>query len=102
MLREPPRSTLFPYTTLFRSSSCGFGSAKRRHLELVGMLFRLPEIVAHLVAQPGFRRPEPGLLQTQRSVDHKPELQSLRHLVCRLLLAQNSRGAGDAKPERRK
>src|SRR5438045_7115242 len=66
MIRPPPRSTLFPYTTLFRSSEVA--------LE--------PCIVLPLVddLDPAGLRPE------RRSEEHTSELQSLRHLVCRLLL----------------
>src|ERR1039458_5569525 len=61
MIRRPPRSTLFPYTTLFRSR----GSAPNR-----------PD-------RSGWRTSRPG---GPRSEEHTSELQSLRHLVCRLLL----------------
>src|SRR5258705_8160014 len=72
MIRRPPRSTLFPYTTLFRS---GFFSAAAR-LELVAErhLHRPLRFAAHLAR---------GEI---RSEEHTSELQSLRHLVCRLLL----------------
>src|SRR5436853_2170677 len=67
MIRRPPRSTLFPYTTLFRS---GVGLAANglaiRH-------FRRLERQIHVIA-------------LVRSEEHTSELQSLRHLVCRLLL----------------
>src|SRR2546429_1489673 len=70
MIRRPPRSTLFPYTTLFRSSSssrasCAPCAVKRRSS------YRVP---------PG-PRPWPS-----RSEEHTSELQSRLHLVCRLLL----------------
>src|SRR5258708_16184468 len=67
MIRRPPRSTLFPYTTLFRS--------RRRHL-------RAP------VAAPIGRFPRPDRLAYARcrSEEHTSELQSPDHLVCRLLL----------------
>src|SRR5437899_7024340 len=63
MIRRPPRSTLFPYTTLFRS----LDATGHRHRGLLS--------AADLAAW----RPE-------RSEEHTSELQSLRHLVCRLLL----------------
>src|ERR1039458_10741942 len=64
MIRRPPRSTLFPYTTLFRSSN-------RTH---------------------GFRHPAPEKPESTsgRSEEHTSELQSLRHLVCRLLLEKKN------------
>src|ERR1035438_9671896 len=66
MIRRPPRSTLFPYTTLFRSEMALPGSASGRV---------------------GLRR---GLRADPRSEEHTSELQSLRHLVCRLLLEKKS------------
>src|SRR2546430_10858278 len=63
MIRRPPRSTLFPYTTLFRSES--------HHLHEVGGGFLLRELQ---IGRP------------QRSEEHTSELQSQSNLVCRLLL----------------
>src|SRR3989442_10553846 len=79
MIRRPPRSTLFPYTTLFRSA------AAEAHLdELLETLLR-----PHALAG----QPEPRLLLAgesvwteERSEEHTSELQSRPHLVCRLLL----------------
>src|SRR5947208_6688081 len=70
-LPRPPRSTLFPYTTLFRSRQLAFSEnphANRTHIEL------LPG--QRLIVQCGF----------DRSEEHTSELQSPDHLVCRLLL----------------
>src|SRR5262245_64121474 len=69
MIRRPPRSTLFPYTTLFRS---------RRTRALRGAS-RRPASVDHRVSRP------------RRSEEHTSELQSLRHLVCRLLLEKKKK-----------
>src|SRR5689334_24152964 len=66
MIRRPPRSTLFPYTTLFRSAATG----RRRRAGAPGD------------QQPGPLRQEPR----GRSEEHTSELQSQFHLVCRLLL----------------
>src|SRR5947199_9550296 len=67
MIRRPPRSTLFPYTTLFRS----------------------PRRPASSASGPG---PGPcGGRATWRSEEHTSELQSLRHLVCRLLLEKKKK-----------
>src|SRR2546425_8008908 len=71
MIRRPPRSTLFPYTTLFRSH--------RAHPEA-------PRHVAELGALLLFRADHPG-----RSEEHTSELQSLAYLVCRLLLEKKKR-----------
>src|SRR5256885_5774029 len=83
MIRRPPRSTLFPYTTLFRSGSVGRAAC--------AMILCLP-----LGARGEARRPPPepsggGLLLPQegaacRSEEHTSELQSPCNLVCRLLL----------------
>src|SRR3989449_1799377 len=74
MIRRPPRSTLFPYTTLFRSV-WGRGALDDKD-NLLGML----EAVEALVGQ-NFR-PQ----RSVRSEEHTSELQSRLHLVCRLLL----------------
>src|SRR5258705_7736285 len=75
MIRRPPRSTLFPYTTLFRSSSCT--AAMHLALEAVGI-------------KPGDEVLVPTLTFAARSEEHTSELQSLRHLVCRLLLEKKT------------
>src|SRR5258708_21548451 len=80
MIRRPPRSTLFPYTTLFRSSS-GRAVQDGQHLARVHLLSFLDP---HLE-----KRPRPGggdLMLHLRSEEHTSELQSPDHLVCRLLL----------------
>src|SRR2546429_6727639 len=74
MIRRPPRSTLFPYTTLFRSAH---GQADTG-LDALGGSDRVH-------ARRGPRR-EPGC--APRSEEHTSELQSRLHLVCRLLLAK--------------
>src|SRR5437899_4218849 len=85
MIRPPPRSTLFPYTTLFRSQAAivqrnaiastlsGLDSrgATRKHYSVLLEEFDL-------------------LLKGPRSEEHTSELQSLRHLVCRLLLEKKN------------
>src|SRR5438876_8140570 len=68
MIRRPPRSTLFPYTTLFRSH-------RARVRQRLGMAFE-PRDLRQLRAQ----------LVVRRSEEHTSELQSPVHLVCRLLL----------------
>src|SRR5258706_11456660 len=81
MIRRPPRSTLFPYTTLFRSAR-GPGIAP-------GSPSRRPgELRAHRrLARVGSVRPgRPTRARRRRSEEHTSELQSLTNLVCRLLL----------------
>src|SRR5436853_4468318 len=75
MIRRPPRSTLFPYTTLFRS------------LRLRVRLVRI--FLADVISRP--TRVPPERPHTDRSEEHTSELQSLRHLVCRLLLEKKKR-----------
>src|SRR5690625_6896491 len=88
MLPPPPTSTLFPYTTLFRS---GANSWQRiRHITLPGMM---PVISMLLILNVGTALTvgfEQLLLQ-QRSEEHTSELQSRGHLVCRLLLEKKKK-----------
>src|SRR3989442_5711675 len=74
MIRRPPRSTLFPYTTLFRSDVMGRGTLAEIDL-LVGAIARI---------KPSQRAA--ALAGNPRSEEHTSELQSRPHLVCRLLL----------------
>src|SRR2546422_6192110 len=82
MIRRPPRSTLFPYTTLFRS--------ERRPRSLVvaaarGEALHRLVVLEHRVAGRRGERPA-GHVEGERSEEHTSELQSRLHLVCRLLL----------------
>src|SRR3989442_8716093 len=81
MIRRPPRSTLFPYTTLFRSLLDGGDEAV--HVPPYADFFREIERM-QLVSSPHVAKP---LTNDQtRSEEHTSELQSRPHLVCRLLL----------------
>src|SRR2546422_4260570 len=80
MIRRPPRSTLFPYTTLFRSLRGRFSSG------ILGLLFKL--IGEGHVVENRMALAEDGL---QRSEEHTSELQSRLHLVCRLLLEKKKK-----------
>src|SRR3712207_7850800 len=82
MIRRPPRSTLFPYTTLFRSQKAG---ARRGP---VGVCQRRQPEVGHLRGGGVVSRPElpGGPPPPPRSEEHTSELQSRQYLVCRLLL----------------
>src|SRR3712207_7968730 len=93
MIRRPPRSTLFPYTTLFRSSGALVGGLVLASFPV------LAENVSWLSALsllgPGFigvtlaRQPDGLVLQlSDRSEEHTSELQSRQYLVCRLLLGK--------------
>src|SRR2546425_5142365 len=78
MIRRPPRSTLFPYTTLFRSDPL-------RQLGLV-VLDYLQLVPAPTGAARSTQDEEVALVLALRSEEHTSELQSLAYLVCRLLL----------------
>src|SRR2546425_6751851 len=101
MIRRPPRSTLFPYTTLFRS-------------DVIGRLLRDARKLGALAQQPGMDSPLPvryaimtfdragrtavfahrkGRVHS-RSEEHTSELQSLAYLVCRLLLEKKKKKEG--------
>src|SRR2546422_3901899 len=85
MIRRPPRSTLFPYTTLFRSLSLGQASERDSYWR------RDPGCGwAHRDAGPGTAPPP----ERKRSEEHTSELQSRLHLVCRLLLEKKKRRSG--------
>src|SRR5436309_11014483 len=75
MIRRPPRSTLFPYTTLFRSGS---RNKKHHHRSEPQAPAEFPDHLIH-----GLQR---------RSEEHTSELQSRENLVCRLLLEKKKRG----------
>src|SRR3989442_10278762 len=90
MIRRPPRSTLFPYTTLFRS--------EKRPADVIGNIVYLIRIMALAFlganatvcaakcAKHGRSSPTAKSAATMRSEEHTSELQSRPHLVCRLLL----------------
>src|SRR2546425_6966573 len=86
MIRRPPRSTLFPYTTLFRSHAHGRDrlTPRRRAARLV--------VAADVDPRPRQQRPHVAdhagdvAVLDHRSEEHTSELQSLAYLVCRLLL----------------
>src|SRR3712207_7546514 len=88
MIRRPPRSTLFPYTTLFRSPRHSPGLDRRARREARGRRASGLEVVAEAdLAEQVARRFGVRLeLLAQRSEEHTSELQSRQYLVCRLLL----------------
>src|SRR2546422_3511775 len=92
MIRRPPRSTLFPYTTLFRSRNVG---GERDHRFAGGArggddgIDELGNVEAYV---DGDRAGDLGALEHQpRSEEHTSELQSRLHLVCRLLLEKKKK-----------
>src|SRR3712207_7387065 len=100
MIRRPPRSTLFPYTTLFRSSAEALDDAargafqgrlpydgRRRHALLYPQRVRVRPWIRRLRLgqRPGRRH------EAARSEEHTSELQSRQYLVCRLLLEKKKK-----------
>src|SRR2546426_9138865 len=81
MIRRPPRSTLFPYTTLFRSD---FDGAVTMPFDAAGLVALTDALLAE-----GF---------TERSEEHTSELQSPCNLVCRLLLEKKNKALWSAAP----
>src|SRR5690348_17356100 len=90
MIRRPPRSTLFPYTTLFRSHE----GENRSALVLRAVRTRAPRRLRGVLSQDRsplrFRYAVP-LRRRRRSEEHTSELQSPVHLVCRLLLEKKKK-----------
>src|SRR3712207_7774977 len=101
MIRRPPRSTLFPYTTLFRSELLAHGPrlgvveavVRREHVERV----RAEQVGAEglgLRVRAGKAGQRPG----DRSEEHTSELQSRQYLVCRLLLEKKKKTRTNSPP----
>src|SRR3712207_7193473 len=90
MIRRPPRSTLFPYTTLFRSR--GGGGAARHSGSTVVATSRGPRSCVSVKVKSVMRHPPPGARarRCSRSEEHTSELQSRQYLVCRLLLEKKN------------
>src|SRR2546425_5051812 len=86
MIRRPPRSTLFPYTTLFRSETNHFSTPRGE---------AVVELAVHeeYVAEPAHERVRGRLPAEGRSEEHTSELQSLAYLVCRLLLEKKKKNS---------
>src|SRR3712207_8101012 len=101
MMRRPPRSALFPYTTLFRSGverlarlvQCHVVDVRRQLLRLqVLFLFKIQEEDEAVVGAAGGQQPLPFRVELQvRSEEHTSELQSRQYLVCRLLLEKKKK-----------
>src|SRR2546430_5944664 len=89
MIRRPPRSTLFPYTTLFRSAK---GGDRYRKDPILACLLKRDEGHAHrfttIQSRPSESR---ARIATVRSEEHTSELQSQSNLVCRLLLEKKKK-----------
>src|SRR2546430_12349849 len=97
MIRRPPRSTLFPYTTLFRSRIKGYSES-----EILGKHFSV--FYPEPVASSGWPQQELDIAEREgrfeeegwrvRSEEHTSELQSQSNLVCRLLLEKKKKQSG--------
>src|SRR3989442_8996677 len=93
MIRRPPRSTLFPYTTLFRSID---RAAVERDAAGEARLGKLGAVIAAFeVEVVRLRVDRPRAREAHRSEEHTPELQSRPHLVCRLLLEKKNKHTFD-------
>src|SRR3989441_9729788 len=88
MIRRPPRSTLFPYTTLFRSRRAARAGGAAGGPGRAERAARTPRAVR-------LRHREPGRGRAARSGEHTSELQSLAYLVCRLLLVKKKNSTGN-------
>src|SRR2546422_3396016 len=87
MIRRPPRSTLFPYTTLFRSVR----PLRRRHQKDSAHHQHRWQRFGHVRQLPGVARARRIAAIGVRSEEHTSELQSRLHLVCRLLLEKKKK-----------
>src|SRR2546422_3173698 len=98
MIRRPPRSTLFPYTTLFRS--------RRTRKRATGVRVRLALATGRPIPEEAREefflgvhgRAEQAYYPEQRSEEHTSELQSRLHLVCRLLLEKKKKNTSSTMP----
>src|SRR3712207_8106646 len=95
MIRRPPRSTLFPYTTLFRSPPALSPNGQNKDSDDPGGLAKRAEALAHAMpasysALDGCRHRSSPIEEEGRSEEHTSELQSRQYLVCRLLLEKKN------------
>src|SRR3712207_7880464 len=97
MIRRPPRSTLFPYTTLFRSRGGRGGRVKSRKQAIAIGLSKARKKGKKVPKKASKRKSakktskKSSRASSRRSEEHTSELQSRQYLVCRLLLEKNSR-----------
>src|SRR2546425_4637147 len=100
MIRRPPRSTLFPYTTLFRSKRPAAAEKSDSESDRAGVARAVPQLspfceysrrLEVLLRRTGNANPAGTVEGTGRSEEHTSELQSLAYLVCRLLLEKKKK-----------
>src|SRR3712207_7766795 len=91
MIRRPPRSTLFPYTTLFRSGEVPDLQGRRRTIRLDRVRMQIGTVRAARGRNPVGCVGAGRLDAQRRSEEHTSELQSRQYLVCRLLLEKKNK-----------
>src|SRR2546426_9300424 len=96
MIRRPPRSTLFPYTTLFRSVNSGFNKHGRGGFKASGLIPGLARTISRSESLKSFltgltASSDNSVRNDLRSEEHTSELQSPCNLVCRLLLEKKKK-----------
>src|SRR2546422_6983301 len=98
MIRRPPRSTLFPYTTLFRSREI----TNQKHGQMSHILEMFEFADHHGMTEVNVRRCRINAKFCARSEEHTSELQSRLHLVCRLLLEKKKRPVSSSSTRERR
>src|SRR5258708_27814066 len=91
MIRRPPRSTLFPYTTLFRSPFLEQNLEKRKGRKSGKISTKILQVQSEVKKKYWVVYPKGWGLRLNRSEEHTSELQSPDHLVCRLLLEKKKK-----------
>src|SRR3712207_7600529 len=102
MIRRPPRSTLFPYTTLFRSVREHGLNAEADEMWVLGELTVTLDGVTATRQQFGSQKIKRARQTGNRSEEHTSELQSRQYLVCRLLLEKKQRCRRSGRRPRRR
>src|SRR5688572_32047930 len=94
MIRRPPRSTLFPYTTLFRSYKLAVSASELRFHESIGTVRSVKvEAPGRIEVLADYQGEGESWQNLRRSEEHTSELQSQSNLVCRLLLEKKKKGS---------
>src|SRR3712207_8500261 len=101
MIRRPPRSTLFPYTTLFRSVGIVVAFAASLFGVGAGAVWSARKVNGYIASR--YQTAKPGgpvgnAYRASRSEEHTSELQSRQYLVCRLLLEKKKNGSQAPRP----